>query len=303
MSSAAATAAAALRGASPASATGHVCDTARKSSGSSFLLPMRALPEPRRKAMLTLYAFCRELDDCVDAGGDDGEQEKLDFWRAEIAHLYSGQALSHPLASALAEPVERYRLKRRYFDDMLDGFEMDREGRMFKPSLSDLEQYCYRVAGCVGLLSTQIFGCRREESRKFAVALGNALQLTNILRDIEADGRLGRIYLPAELLARHGLEAAADAAELAARPEALDALCRDLAAKAASYFGMAGAYVTREDAARLLPALLMRDIYGDYLRQMLERGWPWRSGHRPALGWGAKAGLLWKLARHRAASR
>ena len=176
-----------------------------RASRSSFFLPMLLLPREKREAMLALYAFCRETDDVADEIEDPAQSRALiEAWRGEVRALYQG-APRHPVTRALAAPVERFGLAERHFMEILEGFEMDGGGAMLRPTLAELERYCHCVAGCVGLLSVEIFGYRARTIPTFARHLGQAFQLTNILRDVAEDAKRGRIYLPQELLERHGL--------------------------------------------------------------------------------------------------
>ena len=178
-------------------------------SGSSFYWSMRLLPRAKRDAMYAIYAFCREVDDIADgAASPAAKLAELDGWRVEIAALFAGRP-SRPTTRALALPVSRFALPRAEFDAMIDGMEMDAGERMRAPSLAELERYCRCVAGAVGLLSVHVFGTRGPQLEQGALALGEALQLTNILRDLAEDAGRGRLYLPRELLDRHGISGSA----------------------------------------------------------------------------------------------
>jgi phytoene synthase len=154
-----------------------------------------------------LYAFCREVDDAVDDASDPAvAAAQLDWWRAEIERLYTGQP-QHPVSLALAESLQRFDLPREYFDEILDGMQMDLQHSGFA-NFSELNLYCYRVAGAVGLLTIEIFGYRDRAVRKYARDLGTALQLTNILRDAGEDARRGRVYFAEDDMARFGVSRA-----------------------------------------------------------------------------------------------
>lgn len=262
-----------------------------RASGSSFARPMMVLPKHKREAMLALYAFCRETDDVVDEIEDPNEAlEKLDIWRAEIDALYDGRP-SHPVTRALAGPVAAFDLPKRHFLEILDGFEMDRSGAMFRPNMETLERYCYRVACCVGLLSVEIFGYRDPRIPEFAENLGHAFQLTNILRDIREDAMRGRIYLPIESLERHGLDEVPPEA-LVAAPK-LSGVSAEIGALARKRFADAAAALPSSEVRSMRPALLMRAIYETYLDRMEASGWQ-LAGSRVRLGSVAKA---WRLFR------
>lgn len=187
-----------------AEAEAHVLDIVRRAR-SSFYWSMRLLPGEKRRAMYAIYAYCRELDDIAD--GDLPRAEKLarlEGWRREIAALYDGRP-SHPIAIALAGPVTRYRLDQRWFEEILAGVRMDATGDIQAPSLLELQLYCRRVAGAVGMLSIAVYGASGKAAAGFALALGDAVQLTNILRDLREDAADGRLYLPADMLEAAGI--------------------------------------------------------------------------------------------------
>ena len=169
-------------------------------SGTSFYWGMRLLPAAKREAMFAIYAFCREVDDIADSEASPAsKQAELALWRAEVEALYAGRP-SRPTSLALAAPIERFELPRAEFDAMIDGMEMDASEAMRAPPMAKLERYCRCVAGAVGVLSVRVFGARSPDRDAGAVALGDALQLTNILRDLVEDAGFGRLYLPRELL-------------------------------------------------------------------------------------------------------
>ena len=188
-----------------------------KAAGSSFYGAMRTLPKDRRDAMFAIYAFCREIDDIADdphaarrAGG--GACRLAD----EIDRLYEGTP-QKPTARALLLPVARYALRKEDFVALIDGMEMDAGEIFHGPSMATLTLYCERVAGAVGMLSVRVFGEPGEAGERLAWSLGQALQLTNILRDLKEDAERGRLYLPDELLATHGIAAREPAAVLGIR--------------------------------------------------------------------------------------
>ncbi|MFP6691009.1 MAG: squalene/phytoene synthase family protein, partial [Alphaproteobacteria bacterium] len=234
-----------------------------RASGSSFFLPMMVLPRPRREAMLALYAFCRETDDVADEIEDDALSGALiKAWGEEVEALFDGRP-SHPVSHALVSPIRRYKLSKGHFLDILEGFEMDRSGAMLRPTLAELERYCYCVACCVGLLSVEIFGYRSAKIPEFALHLGHAFQLTNILRDVAEDAERGRIYLPSELLAAHGLEGVTP--EEIVRAPGVERVCAAIGAMARRHFAEAARAMPASERRRMRPALLMRGVYEPYL--------------------------------------
>src|SRR5438445_6942661 len=205
-----------------------------EAAGTSFYWAMRLLPKHRRNGMYAVYAFCREVDDVAD--GEWPVEDKLAAlaaWREEIDALYAGHP-RHLVACALSEPVLRYRLRRRDFLAVIDGMEMDAREEICAPDLATLDLYCARVASAVGHLSVHVFGDPSDAAHAVAESLGRALQLTNILRDLDEDAGRGRLYLPREILDRHGIRDTDPATAL--RHPALPAACREVAAIAEEHF-------------------------------------------------------------------
>lgn len=240
-------------------------------ASTSFFWAMRLLPRSKREAMFAVYAYCRAVDDVAD--GDAAPEAKLAelaVWRQEIDALYRGRP-DHPITRALAAPVATYGLAKEDFLALLDGMEMDATNRMVAPSFAELELYCDRVAGAVGLLSVRIFGVSGPAARTLALTLGRALQLTNLLRDLLEDAELGRLYLPRELLAAHGIDSR-DPATVLAHP-ALAAVCGELAEIAYRRFAEAGAALRDRPRRAVRPALVMMQVYRRMLDRLMRRGW------------------------------
>jgi squalene synthase HpnD len=224
-------------------------------SGSSFAAGMRILPRPRREAMFAIYAFCREVDDVAD-GPAPAE--------AKLAQL-------RPTTRALLRPIAEYNLPQAEFLEVLQGMESDARGSLSAPSLAELRTYCRQVAGAVGLLSIRVFGVTDSTAERFALSLGEALQFTNILRDLSEDAERGRLYLPAELLKDAGI-AARDPVQVLADPRIAEA-CRALGQMAAADFEEAEALSQRLDRRKLRPALLMMAVYRRLLTRLEGAGW------------------------------
>lgn len=274
-----------------AEARDHVHEVVRR-SGTSFLWGMRILPRARREAMFSIYAFCREVDDVADEAGTTEEKlAQLDWWRGEIARLYEGRP-GHPVTRALAGPVAEFGLPRDEFLAVIDGMEMDAREAMVAPSLAELELYCRRVAGAVGMLSIHAFGAEGPEARKIAVFLGEALQLTNILRDLGEDAARGRLYLPRELLEVHGIATTEPGAVL--DHPGVAAVSADLARMAKARFKRVRALLRRCDRRRLKPAILMMQVYARILDRLERRGWD-RPRQRVGL---SKLEKLWVVLRY-----
>lgn len=243
-----------------------------RNSGTSFFWGMRMLPPERRRAMYAVYAFCRAVDDIVDEPGDPAEQQaRLDAWRSELDRLYAGQTPGDPIAQALLPAIRRFELPKVEFLAVIAGMEMDLDRRNVAPALADLQLYCRRVAGAVGLLSIRCFGADEPEAAELAVVLGEALQLTNILRDLGEDAAAGRLYLPAELLDRHGI--AARQPETVLDDPRLPAVCRELASLARGRYAEARFLFARCDGRRLRPVTLMIAAYEPLLDCLEATGW------------------------------
>jgi 15-cis-phytoene synthase len=176
-----------------------------KQSKSSFYYAFNLLPPDKRDAMNTVYAFCRQTDDIVDEGAetDDLRFEKLRKWSIELERSLSGDS-AYSLLNKLAKTIRQFNIPIDPFFELLKGMEMDLQNKRYV-SFEDLRLYCYRVASTVGLMCIEIFGYKHKTAKDFAVNLGIALQLTNILRDIKKDSQRGRIYLPQEDLIKFGL--------------------------------------------------------------------------------------------------
>jgi phytoene synthase len=244
---------------------------AEPAEGSNFYFSFLFLPPEKRTALLAVYAFCREVDDLVDEPrpGVDA-RAALAAWREEIAALYAdpGRVPEHPIAARLQAAVGRFPLPRQAFLDLLDGVEMDLVPARYA-TWEELQGYCRRVASAVGLLSVEIFGYRNAASRDYAVDLGLALQLTNIVRDLAPDAERGRIYLPAEDLDRFDVRAA----DLLARRDspALRRLLAFQCQRARGLYFRAEATLPAEDRMSLFAAEIMGRIYYRILER-IERG-------------------------------
>ncbi|MDB6021669.1 MAG: Squalene synthase HpnD [Pedosphaera sp.] len=177
--------------------------TITRKSASNLALAFVLLPREKRDGMSALYAFCREVDDVADDESAPVLQrrERLAAWRADISRACRGENPQFPVNRELEPFIQRHQLRFELFDELLKGVEMDLDIKRYA-DYAELEQYCYRVASVVGLLSIEIFGYRDPACREYAVHLGKALQLTNILRDVRSDAERGRIYLPLSELAR-----------------------------------------------------------------------------------------------------
>ncbi len=180
------------------------CQDKTAKSGSSFYYSFLFLPKTKRLAITALYAFCREVDDIADSEMDNKiKLVKLEWWRSEIESLFTGKA-NHPVSHALEPAIKTFGLKKEYFLEIIDGMEMDLNEVRFA-NFEELNLYCYRVAGVVGLLSATIFGYKDPQTLEYAKKLGLALQLTNIIRDVHEDSLRNRLYLPLDELEKFGV--------------------------------------------------------------------------------------------------
>ena len=237
----------------------------------SFYWAMRLLPRDRRNGMYAIYAFCREVDDIADSVGPvEDKMAALAGWREEVEALYVGRP-RHLVARALARPVRSYQLRKEDFLAILAGMEMDARADIRCPDLATLDLYCARVASAVGHLSVQIFGDPGDGAHAVAEALGRALQLTNILRDLAEDAARGRLYLPREILDQHGIRATEP--ETILRHPALPAVCRDVAAIAEVHFGDAERAMAQCARHAMRAAAVMAAIYRATLCALQRSGW------------------------------
>ncbi len=254
----------------PQAALTHATQVTR-ASGTSFYWAMRLLPADKRDAMFAVYAFCREVDDIADEPAPLAEKHRrLAEWRAEIDRVVAGQPTS-PVGQALLLPVHRFGVRREDLMAMIEGMEFDASTSLQAPDMATLEHYCDCVAGAVGMMSIRVFGEWHEAGRQLAVAQGRALQLTNILRDVVEDAARARLYLPVELLRRHGI-VCRDAGSALAHP-ALPAVLTDLAAIADDYYTRAAEAQAACDRTLIRPAVMMMWVYRRYLDKMRRRGW------------------------------
>ncbi|MEO0613468.1 MAG: squalene/phytoene synthase family protein, partial [Pseudomonadota bacterium] len=243
-----------------------------RASGTSFAFGMRILPPARRDGMYAVYAFCREVDDIADDDGRTTEdrQRALDEWRAEIDRVYTGdpQTLT---GQALLEPIANFNLDKEEFVLVIEGMEMDAHGPIIAPSMETLLEYTRRAAGAVGQLSMPIFGApQNEAARTFSLSLGDALQITNILRDVAEDARIGRLYLPRDLLERYDVPT--DPATIIGAP-GLGLVARDLGETVRARFISVRTALESLDWRVVRPALLMMGVYERYFQRLEARGW------------------------------
>jgi squalene synthase HpnD len=266
-------------------------DAARRASGSSFYAGMRMLPRDRREAVFEIYSFCRAVDDVADAGGPRPPRlAQLAQWRSDVDRLYAGAPPPH--LKGLDEPRRRFALERADFMAIIDGMEMDVVEDIRAPDWAKLDRYCDCVASAVGRLCVNVFGLARAEGVELAHHLGRALQLTNILRDVDEDAALGRLYLPREALQAAGIDSSDPDAVLA--DARLPAAAMPVLERARAHFREADAVMQRCPPRLVRTPRLMEQAYLVLLRKLTMRGWaPPRA--KVSIG---KLRLLWIVARY-----
>jgi presqualene diphosphate synthase len=269
----------------------HVEAIVRK-AGTSFFWAMRRLEEDKRNAMYAIYAFCREVDDIADEPGEVEEKRlALGLWRGEIERLYADRPRKMT-ACALIQPVEKYGLHKEDFRAIIDGMEMDAAPSIRIKDMAELELYNDRVACAVGRLSVRVFGVPEKLGIQLAFAQGQALQLTNILRDIVEDAEQDRLYLPGDLLRSHDI-ASDDLAALVKHPN-LEDICELLANVASRRYAEARELAGQCKRDDVRPAVMMMDVYHQILEKLIRRGWKDISSPVKL----SKLEKMWTLLRH-----
>ncbi len=253
---------------------------------SSFYLAMKLLPPEQRDAMYEIYAFCRAVDDIADDGGPKPlRREQLQGWREDIDAIYRGAAPAR--LAGLAKAQRQFDLRAEDFHAVIDGMAMDLEQDIRAPELATLDLYCERVASAVGRLSVRVFGMEWVAGERLAHHLGRALQLTNILRDIDEDAGIGRLYLPAELLQQAGIATTEPQAVLA--DGNIGRACVPLADKARGHFLEAQKIMAAAPRKVTKAPRVMGAVYRRILLGLIARGWaaprrPVKVG-KPVLFW------------------
>lgn len=237
----------------------------------SFYYSFLVLPADKRRAIVAVWDFCRAVDDAVDEAAPEDAAAQVTRWREETARCFEGAAPATPQGRALQPLIGAFNLPRSAFEALIEGVEMDLHTTRYA-TFDDLYQYCTRVASAVGLMCVEIFGYKDPASRRYAIELGVALQLTNILRDVPGDLARGRVYIPADDMARFGVSDGVLGAEAAlaghgVHSPAVKNLLAFQARRAREYYGRADAALPRVDARRLVAARIMGAIY----RSILDR--------------------------------
>ncbi len=236
-------------------------------SASNLALAFILLPKAKRQAMAVLYALCREVDDVADDESVPAETRarQLQSWRADLQTAYAGGQPRFAVVRELQPLLKQFDLKFEHFDDLIRGVEMDLHTNRYE-SMEALEKYCYRVASVVGLLSIEIFGYKDGRCRDYAVALGKALQLTNILRDVKNDAERGRIYLPLDLMRKFAVtETEILQGVFSSRYQQL---AEAVAGRARELYAQAGSALPLADKRSMVAAELMGSVYWRLLRKL-----------------------------------
>ncbi len=243
---------------------------AERASGSSFYTAMRIMPKAQREAMYEIYSFCRKVDDIADSPGPrDRRVEQLKLWRSDIDAIYAGSAVTR--SRSLVKAVKEFSLKREDFHAVIDGMEMDVHADIRAPDWATLDAYCDRVASAVGRLCVRVFGMEEKPGIILAHHLGRALQLTNILRDIDEDAAIGRLYLPREALQQAGI-LSNDPAYVMAHPNIAQA-CEPVVARAREHFAEAERVMAKSARKTVRAPRIMGVAYKAVLTQLVKRGW------------------------------
>ena len=261
-------------------------------TSSSFYMAMRILPPFQRQAMYEIYAFCRAVDDIADDPGPrQVRMAALQRWQEDLVRLYSGMGVTD-LTLGLAMPVKTFDLRLEDFLAVVRGMQMDVAEDIRAPKWEMLDLYCDRVASAAGRLSVRIFGIAEREGLDLAHHLGRALQMTNILRDVDEDARMGRLYLPDEALSAVGI-ASRDITQVLGHPSFGQA-CMLVADRARQHFAEADAVGLRCRRAAVRSPRLMSSVYRAILHRLIERGWaPPRTPVRPT-----RSQILWPILRY-----
>jgi phytoene synthase len=242
----------------------------RRAAGSSFYFAMRILPRARRDGMFEVYSFCRRVDDIADSPAPRPERlDRLARWRSDIDALYAGQV--RPEHRDLARVIAEFGLRKEDFIAIIEGMEMDAAEDIRAPDLATLDLYCDRVASAVGRLSVRIFGVADEAGRRLAYHLGRALQLTNIMRDLDEDAAIGRLYLPRELLREAGIDG--DNPLTVVSHPALGRVCGELVDRARDHFRQADAIMDDCPRPTVRAPRIMGKVYQATLDELIARGW------------------------------
>ncbi len=232
---------------------------------------MKILGREKRNAMFTIYAFCKEIDNIGDKFIEKKKKKKeLERWKKEINQIYKNKT-NNKLSKSLKNYIQKYKLKKKNFLEIIKGIEMDINNKMIAPKQKIFNLYCYRVAGAVGLLCLNIFGENNKNSRSFGIALANAFQITNILRDIKEDSLIGRLYIPKEILKKTGIKE--NNIDQIIKNKKFFLACKKLAKLADLNFKIAETKLKYCSKKKLKSAILMMYTYKSLLKKLKKSGW------------------------------
>ena len=240
-----------------------------KKSGSSFYWGMKLLPEIKKRAMFSVYAFCRVVDDIADNTGKiKSKKTKLNSWKKKIDNLYQKKVINESIMKELNTSIENFNLEKKDFISIIDGMLMDAKKKIQFPSTTELELYCRRVAVAVGYLSIKIFGLNDSKGKKYAYYLGMAFQLTNIVRDFKEDLDIGRCYIPGEKLKKYGIKRNISNLE---KTKKIQEVLQEILSDADNFFKKADELSINFDKKKIVASELMKEFYKKIHRKMFKK--------------------------------
>ena len=240
-----------------------------KKSGSSFYWGMKLLPEIKKRAMFSVYAFCRVVDDIADNTGKiKSKKTKLNSWKKKIDNLYQKKVINESIMKELNTSIENFNLEKKDFISIIDGMLMDAKKKIQFPSTTELELYCRRVAVAVGYLSIKIFGLNDSKGKKYAYSLGMAFQLTNIVRDFKEDLDIGRCYIPGEKLKKYGIKRNISNLE---KTKKIQEVLQEILSDADNFFKKADELSINFDKKKIVASELMKEFYKKIHRKMFKK--------------------------------
>lgn len=261
----------------------RVVEAKVKGSGTSFYWAMRFQSLEKRRALFAIYAFCRAVDDIADSNKtSNNKMRALKMWRRHIDCLFEG-CPRESITRALQPALRDYGLKKQAFVDVIAGMEMDAKRPIVAPLHKTLVLYCSRVASAVGLLCIRVFGVQGGQGKAVAFSLGPALQLTNILRDLREDAAAGRLYLPRELLKKHGIRGR-NPIKILENPK-IESVCDEVVIWAEKHFAQAEIALANCKKQSIRPATIMKNVYKKNLLRLQSRGFTPAAIARPESAW------------------
>ena len=240
-----------------------------KKSGSSFYWGMKLLPEIKKRAMFSVYAFCRVVDDIADNSGTiKSKKTKLNDWKKKIDSIYNNNKKNESILKELKTSIETFNLEKRDFISIIDGMLMDVKKKIQFPSKTEFEIYCERVAVAVGYLSIKIFGLSGYEGKKYAYSLGMAFQLTNIVRDFREDLDMGRCYIPLSKLKKYGIKGSLSNLD---KTNKIQEVLQDILKEADKFFKKADKISKNLDKKKIIASELMKQFYKKIHKKMFNK--------------------------------